>query len=63
MQCFARQTARAFLELFDWRRLSRLWLLLGFSTIGLWLLLMVVFCLGSLLTDRAMSLSGFAVLG
>ena len=40
-------------SVFNWARLYSLWLLVGLSTIGLWLVCMTVFCLGSLLTDNS----------
>src|SRR5262249_1032889 len=47
--------------LFNWRRLLRLWLLLGLSTFGLLVLTMVLFCVGSFFTqESAMSPWGFA---
>jgi hypothetical protein len=48
-------------SVFNWRRLFRLWFLVGLSTLGMLVLAMVVFCAGSFFAQpRMMSPYGFA---
>ena len=42
-------------DVFNWGRLTRLWLLLGASTVGVWLVVMALCCVGSFFTASPMT--------